>query len=97
MRLHKLLLWLSIVFVAILFREVITHQTTEPAFESETLTMESGKTCSRCRVYAVFSTDLADLQYASVAPLTAYIWMHHLNVTPIVYMSASSLHGVGQR
>lgn len=49
-------------------------------------------------LYSVFSTDLQDMKYASLAPLSAYIWKHHLDVTPIVYISShsSQLSRVGQ-
>ena len=50
------------------------------------------------KLYSVFSTDLQDMKYASLAPLSAYVWKHHLGVTPIVYISyhSSQLSHVGQ-
>ncbi len=35
------------------------------------------------KLYSVFSTDLQDMKYASLAPLSAYVWKHHLGVTLI--------------
>jgi hypothetical protein len=50
------------------------------------------------KLYSVFSTDMQDMKYASLAPLSAYVWKHHLGVTPIVYISFdfSQLSHVGQ-
>ena len=39
--------------------------------------------------YAVFSTDLLDLQYAAVAPLTAFIYRQVHDVIPIVFLESS--------
>jgi hypothetical protein len=38
------------------------------------------------RTFAVFSTDSSDMQYASLATLSAYVWKCHLNVTPVVFI-----------
>ncbi len=52
------------------------------AFHSRRSNNESG------HVYAVFATDCLDMQYASLALLSAYVWKHHLNVTPVVFIHA---------
>lgn len=41
------------------------------------------------RVFAVFSTDTVDFQYASLAPLSAYVWVHLLGVTPLVFFTGT--------
>ena len=38
------------------------------------------------KVWVAFGTDLVNLQYAANAPLSAYIWNRHLNISPIVFV-----------
>lgn len=38
------------------------------------------------KVWVTFGTDLQNLQYAANAPLSAYIWRHHMNFQPIVFV-----------
>ena len=40
------------------------------------------------RTWVVFSTDNFYTKYLASAPLSAYLWSHHLNVTPLVYLYA---------
>ena len=36
------------------------------------------------RAFAAIASDAQNLRYAAFAPLTAYVWAHHLNATPLV-------------